>query len=222
MPTSLSLHKTFCCLLCILLLRAAPPAGAARRPLLPPGSAFLPKTCLSESLTEQRYSSLVKQDSPSTCGQAAVITFLRHLYGIDPANAWQTMLASLRKTEERLNMLHIKQLIAACGLHPHAYRLNLSQLTTLSQHRPLILHLAGKRPHFTVLYAGDDRQLLLLDPSFGEIVVQPDAFLRRWSGITLCVEEPPVSSWQPAQRLEAYRKRQLFLASICRQSTLGP
>jgi uncharacterized protein len=146
-----------------------------------------------------RYRDTTPQTTWATCGPAALSTLLTAYFG-QPASeqalatlATQDMQARGQNPADGYTLLALRNVSRLQGVNARGYRWSLTQLTAmLAQGVPVIANLVQPEPHFTVVAAIDQGQVLMNDPSWGFRTMPLAAFLDSWNGIVLVLEPDEV------------------------------
>jgi predicted double-glycine peptidase len=141
------------------------------------------------SLSEMRHANVVLQQWDLSCAAAALATILRYQYGI-PITERAVALGLVDRAEyianpelirlrEGFSLLDLKRYTDAIGYEG----VGLGQLAfrDLLERAPIIVpvNLRGY-PHFVVFRGATSREVLLADPSFGNVAMSIDKFLNAW------------------------------------------
>lgn len=133
------------------------------------------------SYRERRYEGVVGQTDWSTCGPAALATYLTSFAGRATAEAEIVALtAGLRREGIEVSgtsMLQLKEALEALGVPARGYRAGVDELAAYFERGgpPLILHVTRPRLHYVVavglVKGAGGIYLALADPSYGRRVI---------------------------------------------------
>lgn len=137
-----------------------------------------------ESMYEQRFRNLVRQQTDYSCGAAALATILRHAYhlNVDEATVIQGMLGvsdAELVAKRGFSLLDIKRYVESLGMRGRGYRVDEARLRSLRVPGLVLMDVRGFR-HFVVLkqVAGDSVEIA--DPILGNRSLSLDEFLASW------------------------------------------
>jgi ABC-type bacteriocin/lantibiotic exporter with double-glycine peptidase domain len=134
---------------------------------------------------------LVEQDELYECGLAAITALCRY-HGIELAESVRTSLAATAKEKEGLSGGELRDALAQAGLEVFLFEGTLARGTTglydhIDRGRPLLVLTSpdGRRHHYLLVIGYDPRpedvvNLVLFDPSRGQVLVPSSAFERDW------------------------------------------
>jgi hypothetical protein len=171
------------CLLCTgaavhIPARAAEAAFAG---VLPNGALY---TRDVESMQEQRFRYLVRQQTDYSCAAAALATILRYAYHLkaDEDTVIQGMMRVADEAvvrERGFSLLDIKRYVESLGMRGRGYRIDEDRLRTLRVPALVLMDVSGYR-HFVVLkqVTGDYAQVA--DPILGNRSLPLEDFLAGW------------------------------------------
>lgn len=173
--------------ICVVLqagLLAALPAVAgdvAFSGVLPNGAIYRHGV---ESMQEQRYRNLVRQQTDYSCGAASLATILRYGYGlqVDEATVIEGMLrvADPEVAAERgFSLLDIKNYVESLGMRGRGYRINEQRLRALRVPALALMDVAGFR-HFVVLKQVHGDTVEVADPILGNRSLSVEKFMEAW------------------------------------------
>lgn len=159
-------------------------AGAAEvgfSGVLPNGAVY---TRPVESMREQRYRHLVRQQTDYSCGAAALATILRYAYHLqaDEETVINGMLgvADAELVAQRgFSLLDIKHYVESLGMRGRGYRINEERLRSLRVPALVLMDVRGFR-HFVVLKQVVGEHVQVADPILGNRSVPFAEFLESW------------------------------------------
>ena len=139
------------------------------------------------SLTERRYSGVVRQRYDFSCGSAALATLLRYHYGFDVREdvAFRGMWARGDQPQIRrvgFSLLDMKRWLASRGLAADGYKVSLAKVAQTGVPGIALIAVRNYR-HFVVVKGINGREVLLGDPSTGVSVMPIKQFEAAWNGI---------------------------------------
>lgn len=151
---------------------------------------ILTKICsakLPHSWWELKTDSVVLQENSWDCGLASLNTLLS-FYHKSPV--------TIPDREEGVSLLILSEILETEGLPSAGYRLtweNLEYYFTNGLAAPMIIQCLVPEPHFQVVLALIDHQLLVADPAVGTELIPATVFQDQWTGYSLVLlEEPPL------------------------------
>lgn len=163
-----------------------------------PGHVVSPERRAWTVLRDQH---VVRQALDYSCGAASVATILRHHFGhpVDEQDVITTLeryAPAASHDERRLlgySLLELRQAAVAMGYRATGVRLSVDALATLDI--PVIVYLEGDRyRHFAVARGIIDAQVLLADPSVGNVTMPLERFTDLWNGVSLVIEDSAAGS----------------------------
>ena len=149
--------------------------------VLPNGALY---TQPVESMREQRFKYLVRQQTDYSCGAASLATILRYAYHLD-AEEETVIQGMLRVADAELvaqrgfSLLDIKHYIESLGLRGRGYRVDEERLRSLRIPALVLMDVRGFR-HFVVLKQVNGDYVEVADPILGNRSVPFDEFLESW------------------------------------------
>jgi len=149
--------------------------------VLPNGALY---TQPVESMREQRFNYLVRQQTDYSCGAASLATILRYAYHLD-ADEDTVIQGMLRVADAELvaqrgfSLLDIKRYIESLGLRGRGYRVDEERLRSLRIPALVLMDVRGFR-HFVVLKQVNGDYVEVADPILGNRSVPFDEFLESW------------------------------------------
>lgn len=149
--------------------------------VLPNGALY---TQPVESMREQRFKYLVRQQTDYSCGAASLATILRYAYHLD-ADEDTVIQGMLRVADAELvaqrgfSLLDIKRYIESLGLRGRGYRVDEERLRSLRIPALVLMDVRGFR-HFVVLKQVNGDYVEVADPILGNRSVPFDEFLESW------------------------------------------
>lgn len=149
--------------------------------VLPNGALY---TQPVESMREQRFKHLVRQQTDYSCGAASLATILRYAYHLD-ADEDTVIQGMLRVADAELvaqrgfSLLDIKHYIESLGLRGRGYRVDEERLRSLRIPALVLMDVRGFR-HFVVLKQVNGDYVEVADPILGNRSVPFDEFLESW------------------------------------------
>lgn len=164
-------------------------------PLLGCISANIPKPNYElgdkSSLDAIRWQGIVKQDLDFSCGIASVATILKYHFGYDVTEKelLQDFIDKLSESElnevfeKGASLAQLGDLLTERKLVIRNWRLDISELRNLTKILPAIVYLETPDfRHFAVVRGVSDYQVLLADPSRGNVKLTIVGFLEEWKG----------------------------------------
>lgn len=137
-----------------------------------------------ESMQEQRYRNLVRQQTDYSCGAASLATILRYGYGlqVDEATVIEGMLrvADPEQVASRgFSLLDIKNYVESLGMRGRGYRISEQRLRALRVPALALMDVAGFR-HFVVLKQVQGDTVEVADPILGNRSLSVESFMEAW------------------------------------------
>lgn len=169
------------------------PAQAARVPVAAlPGGGLVFKPV--ESIRERRFSDLVEQKTDFSCGAAAMATILNQAYGwqLTEEDVILGMLAQADVEQVRtqgFSMLDMKNYAASLGMRARGYRIQSSQLESVSIPVIVLIEVRGYK-HFVVMQRSADGSVYVGDPVLGHQKLTLEEFSKGWNGIVFALIGP--------------------------------
>ncbi len=171
--------------------------GCSAGPLKDGRSAFSPGGAdvrvPMASLSERRFTAVVRQQYDFSCGSAALATLLTYHYG-DPQPEPAVFLGMWREGDRiqiqkaGFSLLDMKRYLKERGFDGNGYRVSLDQIAKTGLPGIAMIETKGYR-HFVAVkgvYAG---QVLVGDPAFGVRLIPAEEFAAAWNGIYFVVEK---------------------------------
>ncbi len=195
---------------------AETPAGRMPLAVLPGGGLVFKPV---ESMRERRFSDLVEQKTDFSCGAAAMATILNQAYGwsLSEDDVIKGMLAQADEEQVRtqgFSMLDMKNYAASLGMRARGYRIESSQLGSVSIPVIVLIEVRGYK-HFVVLQRSADGSVYVGDPVLGHKKMSMEEFSKGWNGIVFALigpgydrNNPLLSPPEPLtarQRLHGYK-----------------
>jgi len=144
------------------------------------------------SLDAIRWEGVVKQDLDFSCGIASVATILKYHFGKIDITEKELLEDFIKKlSEEELNevfekgasLAQLGDLLVEKNLIIRNWRLEINELRSLTKVLPAIVYLETPDfRHFAVVRGMSDYQVLLADPSRGNVKLPIGEFLEEWQG----------------------------------------
>mgnify|MGYP003504725204 FL=1 len=137
-----------------------------------------------ESMQEQRYRNLVRQQTDYSCGAASLATILRYVYGlqVDEATVIEGMLGVADPdvvATRGFSLLDIKNYVESLGMRGRGYRINEQRLRALRVPALALMDVAGFR-HFVVLKQVQGDTVEVADPILGNRSLSVESFMEAW------------------------------------------
>ncbi|SDU01021.1 hypothetical protein SAMN05216296_1236 [Pseudomonas pohangensis] len=184
----------FLLLICsVLTLPWHAPAQAARMPVAAlPGGGLVYKPV--ESIRERRFSDLVEQKTDFSCGAASMATILNQAYGWSLTEE-DVILGMLAQADENLvrtqgfSMLDMKNYAASLGMRARGYRIQTSQLDSVSIPVIVLIEVRGYK-HFVVMQRSEGDAVYVGDPVLGHQKLTKEEFSKGWNGIVFALIGP--------------------------------
>jgi len=137
-----------------------------------------------QSMQQQRYANLVRQQTDYSCGAASLATILRYGYGldVDEATVIEGMLGEADPVvvaERGFSLLDIKRYVHSLGMRGRGYRINEQRLRALRVPAMALMDVAGFR-HFVVLKQVHGDTVEIADPILGNRSVSVEQFMAAW------------------------------------------
>lgn len=171
-----------------LLLLGLVLLGCAQTDLPKPDYKFGDKS----SLDAIRWQGVVRQDLDFSCGIASVATILKYHFGEENITEKELLQDFIKKlSEEELNEVFAKgaslaqlgDLFTDRNFVIRNWRLDIGELQKLTRALPAIVYLETPDfRHFAVVRGVSEYQVLLADPSRGNVKLTIDSFLAEWQG----------------------------------------
>lgn len=168
-------------LTCTGLCAPAAASEVAFSGVLPNGALY---TRPVESMREQRFRHMVRQQTDYSCGAAALATVLRYAYLLDAdeATVIQGMLglADEELVKQRgFSLLDIKRYVESLGMRGRGYRVTEERLRSLRVPGLALMDVRGFR-HFVVVKQVVGEFVEVADPMLGNRSVPMAEFLEAW------------------------------------------
>jgi predicted double-glycine peptidase len=147
-----------------------------------------------QSIRERRFSYLVEQKTDFSCGAAAVATILNQAYGwrLSEEDVIHGMLAVADEEQVRskgFSMLDMKHYAASLGMRARGYRIDSSQLESVSIPVIVLIEVRGYK-HFVVMQRTSDDSVYVGDPVLGHKKMSLEDFTKGWNGIVFALIGP--------------------------------
>lgn len=180
-----------CSAICALCLQPATAAPNMPFAVLPGGGVVFKPV---QSIRERRFSDLVEQKTDFSCGAASVATILNRAYGWDLSeeDVIHGMLAVADEEQVRskgFSMLDMKNYAASLGMRARGYRIESSQLKSVSIPVIVLIEVRGYK-HFVVMQRTTDDSVYVGDPVLGHKKMSMDEFTKGWNGIVFALIGP--------------------------------
>jgi len=179
------------------------------------------------SYRERRYEGVVGQTDWSTCGPAALATYLTSFVGRATTEAEIIALtAELRRERTGVSgtsMLQLKEALEALGVLARGYRVDVDELAAYFEQGgpPLILHVTQPRLHYVVAVGLTKRTggeyLALADPSYGRRLIPLPEIRDRFGflgNVLAPLPAEPVLAHVKARQAEWIRQESRRLAQL--------
>jgi len=172
-----------CLLACLLSLTGANArAGDVQFAGVLPNGALYTKQV--ESMHENRYRYLVRQQTDYSCGAAALATILKYAYhlDVDEHSVIEGMMgvSDPQIVQERgFSLLDIKRYVESLGMRGRGYRINEDRLRSLRVPGLVLMDVRGFR-HFVVLKQVIGDRVELADPILGNRNIPLSDFIQGW------------------------------------------
>jgi len=166
----------------LLLLGARAWAGEVQFAGVLPNGALYTKQV--ESMHENRYRYLVRQQTDYSCGAAALATILKYAYhlDVDEHSVIEGMMgvSDPQIVQERgFSLLDIKRYVESLGMRGRGYRINEDRLRSLRVPGLVLMDVRGFR-HFVVLKQVIGERVELADPILGNRNIPLSEFIEGW------------------------------------------
>jgi hypothetical protein len=185
---------------CLLTLSWHTSVLAARVPVAAlPGGGLVYKPV--ESIRERRFSDLVEQKTDFSCGAASMATILNQAYGWSLTEE-DVILGMLAQADEQLvrtqgfSMLDMKNYAASLGMRARGYRIQSSQLESVSIPVIVLIEVRGYK-HFVVMQRSADGSVYVGDPVLGHQKLTIEEFSKGWNGIVFALIGPNYDRTNP-------------------------
>ena len=154
-----------------------------------------------QSIRERRFSDLVEQKTDFSCGAASMATILNQAYGwnVSEEDVIYGMLAVADEEQVRskgFSMLDMKNYAASLGMRARGYRIESSQLKTVSIPVIVLIEVRGYK-HFVVMQRSDDDSVYVGDPVLGHKKLSKEEFEKGWNGIVFALIGPNYDRTNP-------------------------
>ncbi|MES2208324.1 MAG: C39 family peptidase [Pseudomonadota bacterium] len=179
------------------------------------------------SLSELRKFQTIRQKYDFSCGGAALTTVLRYQYGLalSEEQVVQSMLINgdqeLIKKRGGFSLLDLKRYANALGFNAVGYKLDLESLQAVGLPVIIPIQWFGFR-HFVVFRGYRDRHVVLADPSWGNLTMREEDFVKSWdNGIAFVIyslSDPFIVNRMAVQDKELIFLRDEQLAQMVRQN----
>jgi predicted double-glycine peptidase len=165
------------------------------------------------SLTERRFTGVIRQKYDFSCGSAALATLLRHHYDYKVAedNAFRGMWAQGDRESIRragFSLLDMKRWLASRGIVANGYKVSLDKIGEAGVPGIALIAVKNYR-HFVVVKGLRSGEVLLGDPSVGVVAMPRDTFLSAWNGVYFVLtseRERAKASFNRAEQWQAYTR----------------
>lgn len=139
------------------------------------------------SVSEQRFTGVVRQRYDFSCGSAALATLLRHHYDFDVREdmAFRGMWARGDQAQIRrlgFSLLDMKRWLGSRGIKADGYKVPLAKIAETGVPGIALIAVKNYR-HFVVVKGVRPQQVLVGDPSSGLSIVPRREFEAAWNGI---------------------------------------
>lgn len=202
----------------LLLLFLVSLFGCAETDLIKPDYPLGDKS----DLNAIRWQGVVKQDLDFSCGIASVATILKYHFGmggVTERKLLQTFIAKLSETElsevfdKGASLAQLGDLLLEKGLVIRNWRLSLEELKQLTTVLPALVYLETPDfRHFAVVRGVSDYQVLLADPSRGNVRLTIGGFLEEWQGRRALLAAPATTnSKKPFYKFHSHKTPTLEL-----------
>lgn len=146
------------------------------------------------SLTAERFTGIVRQDTDYSCGAAAVATILKYAYGM-PASEWSVISGLLAVSDPAIvrqkgfSLLDIKRYVESIGMQGVGYRLSIEKLYDVQVPVIVLMNVEGYE-HFVVLKKATPAYVYLADPLLGNRTIPAPDFAKAWNNIMFVIASP--------------------------------
>jgi uncharacterized protein len=143
-----------------------------------------------ESLLEQRWKNVVRQQFDISCGSAALATILQYHFGDQVKedavirNILQQVKQDVVRKRGGFSLLDLKRVAASLKYNVKGFKLSLDQLAKLNRPAVVPLTIRGYN-HFVVFRGKIGTRVVVADPSFGNTIMTDFDFNRLWQGVAL-------------------------------------
>lgn len=149
-----------------------------------------------KTLSDERFTNVVRQRVDYSCGAAAVATILKYAYYIaaDEDGVVRGMLdVSDAKTvrERGFSLLDIKNYVQYLGMSGAGYQVSAEKLYQLNVPSIVLLTVDGYE-HFAVLKKATPQYTYLADPALGNRAIPTSEFLAAWTGNVIFIIRAPL------------------------------
>lgn len=144
------------------------------------------------SLNAIRWGGVVKQDLDFSCGIASVATILKYHFGEEDVTERELLQDFIKKLSEQeisevfekgASLAQLGDLLTDRNLIIRNWHLKIDELRKLTKILPAIVYLeTADFRHFAVVRGINEYQVLLADPSRGNVKLSLDGFLKEWKG----------------------------------------
>lgn len=165
------------------------------------------------SLTDRRFTGVIRQKYDFSCGSAALATLLRHHYDykVGEDNAFRGMWAQGDREAIRragFSLLDMKRWLASRGIVANGYKVGLDKIGETAVPGIALIAVKNYR-HFVVVKGLQGGEVLLGDPSVGVVSMPREAFLSAWNGVYFVLSnerERARASFNRADQWRAYAR----------------
>lgn len=175
---------------------------------LPAGDYAVPV----QTMTERRFAGVVRQRFDFSCGSAALATLLRYHYGynVGEEQAFRGMWmhgdrAQIRKLG--FSLLDMKRWLESRGISADGYRVSDQEVGKAGVPGIALITVRNYR-HFVVVKGMQAGEVLLGDPSGGNVVMPRAEFVAAWNGVYFILTDD-----QPRAR-RAFNRRDQWAAFV--------
>lgn len=139
------------------------------------------------SLTDRRFTGVIRQQYDFSCGSAALATLLRFHYDYKVAedNAFRGMWAQGDRDAIRragFSLLDMKRWLASRGISANGYKVTLDKIAETGVPGIALIAVKNYR-HFVVVKGVRANEVLLGDPSKGVVAMPREEFAAAWNGV---------------------------------------
>ncbi len=160
-----------------------------------------------KTLSDERFTNVVRQRVDYSCGAAAVATILRYAYFIqtdeDGVVRGMLQVSDAKSVRERgFSLLDIKNYVQNLGMSGAGYQISLEKLYALNVPSIVLLTVDGYE-HFVVLKKATPPDPYVADPALGNRAIPTSEFSAAWTGNIIFVIRAPL--YDPRNPLESER-----------------
>ena len=144
-----------------------------------------------QSMLEQRFTTVVRQQYDFSCGSAALATLLRYHYNepVDEKIAFAGMWRDGDKDAIRklgFSLLDMKRFLASAHLSADGYKVGLDQIARAQTPGIALIDVFGYK-HFVVVKGLEGASILLGDPAVGLRRMSAREFVHHWNGVLFVI-----------------------------------